>query len=54
MTRTALLLALLPAAAAAHPGGHLHPHGAEAPAWLLIAVVAAAAAAVGVALGTRR
>jgi len=50
----ALLVALIPAAAAAHPGAHLHPHGAEIPAWLLVALVAAAALAIGLALGTRR
>jgi hypothetical protein len=45
MTRAALLcaLALLPGAALAHPGVHLHPHGAETPVWLLLAAGAAIA-----------
>jgi hypothetical protein len=46
MRRIAILpLVLLgPGAAQAHPGGHLHPHGADLPLTLLLAAGVAAAA----------
>ncbi len=47
MIRYALAFLLLPGAALAHSGAHLHPHGAETPVGVLL-VALAVAAAVGV------
>jgi len=44
MIRSAFAFLLLPGAALAHPGAHLHPHGAETPVGLLLAALAAAVA----------
>ena len=52
MPRSPIVLALLaPAAAEAHSGPHLHPHGAELP---VLALLALAAVGVAVALWRRR
>jgi hypothetical protein len=48
MTRATLLcaFAVLPGAALAHHGVHLHPHGSEVSVWLMLAAGAATAFAV--------
>jgi hypothetical protein len=52
MPRSPIILALLaPAAARAHDGPHLHPHGAELP---LLALLALAAVAIVAGLWMRR
>ena len=42
MIRSAFAFLLLPGAALAHPGAHLHPHGAETPVGLLLVALAVA------------